>query len=370
MIISNSILIGFKNAITTKVMAYGGHLTIKALEYNQSLEQQPIFVNNEILSIIKNNTEVNSFSAVVIKGALAKTENNFEPVILKGVDHQFDFSFFSQYLVEGKIPKYENDTANKSTDILVSSSWLTKTGLKLNDKFLVYFIQNPARVRKFKICGIYSTGLEEFDGKTVFCDIKQLRKINGWKNNMCSGIEIKLHDKKNIAPVSEVLFNQLPGDVDVETVYESYPQIFDWLSLQDTNVLVIYAIMLVVSIVNIITVLMVLILEKTKLISSLTVMGMKGIKIKAVFLLLAASIGLRGMVAGSIFSIGILALQKQFKIVKLNAASYYIDYVPVEFDVLNIITVNLITLLVCTFSMLLPVLIIKRISIIKTIQFQ
>jgi lipoprotein-releasing system permease protein len=198
----------------------------------------------------------------------------------------------------------------------------------------------------------------------------QLQKINNWKKDEIAGFEIRLNKQEDIKSVSESLYKNLPSELNVLTVQEIYPQIFDWLNLQDTNVVVIWGIMILVSILNIITVLLVLILEKTQLIGIIDALGMRKSSIKKVFLVLAGNIGLKGLAIGNLVSLLVIFLQMEFKLIKLDPASYYVDYVPMIFDVKKVVLINCFTFVVCIVSMWLPTQIINRMKTIDAIQFK
>ena len=373
MVISDSVLNGFKSAVTEKVMGFSSHIQIVSIDQNLSLEPKKIKITNNLINELKLNKSISDIQPYIVKGALVKTNLSIEPVLMKGIDANFNFTFLKKFLVQGKIPVYGNllsTKMNQSTEVLVSKSWAEKSGLKLNSSFLCYYVQNPARVRKYTIVGIFDSGLEELDNKIVFCDISLLQKINNWKNVEVAGIEIRLNNPDEIKKVSEKLYKNLPSDLNVLTVQEIYPQIFDWLNLQDTNVIVIWGIMILVSILNIITVLLVLILEKTHLIGIVDALGMRKNSIKKVFLYLAGNIGLKGLIIGNSVSLLLIFLQMEFKFFKLDPVSYYVDYVPMEFDVKKIILINCFTFAVCIFSMWIPTRIISKMNTIDAIKFK
>ena len=373
MVISDSILNGFKNAVTEKVMGFSSHIQIVSIDQNLSLEPKKIKITKDLISQIKSNKSISDVQPFIVKGALVKTNLSAEPVLMKGIDENFNFSFLKKFLVQGKIPNYGNLLTNsfkQSTEVLASRKWAEKSGLKLNDNFLCYYVQNPARIRKYSIVGIFDTGLEEFDSKIIFCDISQLQKINNWKNDEIAGVEIRLHQPEEIKSVSESLYKSLPSDLNVLTVQEIYPQIFDWLNLQDTNVVVIWTIMILVSILNIITVLLVLILEKTQLIGIIDALGMRKNSIKKVFLFLAGNIGIKGLIIGNFVSLLLIFLQMEFKLIKLDPASYYVDYVPMIFDFKKVMLINCFTFAICIFSMWIPTRIISRMNTIDAIKFK
>ncbi len=373
MVISDSILNGFKDAVTQKVMGFSSHLQIVSIDQNLSLEPKKLKISQDLIQEIKLNKSISNVQPFIVKGALVKTNLSVEPVLMKGIDDNFNFSFLQKFLVQGKIPTYGNIFKNnykQSTQVLVSKKWAEKSGLKLNSSFLCYYVQNPARIRKYTIAGIFDTGLEEFDSKIIFCDISQLQKINNWNKDEIAGFEIRLHHPEEIENVSETLYKNLPSELNVLTVQEIYPQIFDWLNLQDTNVVVIWGIMILVSILNIITVLLVLILEKTQLIGIIDALGMRKSSIKKVFLVLAGNIGLKGLAIGNLVSLLIIFMQLEFKLLKLDPASYYVDYVPMIFDLKKVILINCATFVICIISMWLPTQIISKIKTIDAIQFK
>jgi lipoprotein-releasing system permease protein len=373
MLISDSILNGFKNAVTQKVMGFSSHLQIVSIDQNLSLEPKKISIKKDVINQIKSSKSVIDVQPFIVKGALVKTSLSIEPVLMKGIDANFNFSFLKKFLVQGTVPVYGNilkDNLTNSTEVLVSKNWAEKNGLKLNSNFLCYFVQNPAKIRKYTIKGIFDTGLEEFDSKMIFCDLTQLQKINNWAKDEIAGFEIRLKNADEIKSVSENLYNNLPAELNVLSVQEIYPQIFDWLNLQDTNVIVIWGIMILVSILNIITVLLVLILEKTHLIGIVDALGMRKSSTKKAFLLLAGNIGLKGLAIGNVISLVCIFIQMEFKLIKLDAASYYVDYVPMIFDLKKVILINCFTFVTCVVSMYIPTRIINNMNTIDAIRFK
>lgn len=373
MVISDSILTGFKSAITDKVIGFGSHIQIASIEQNSSLESKPIAFNSELIQEIRKEKNVKHFQSFILKGALSKTKNSIEPVVMKGIDRAYDFSFLKKALISGSIPQFSEvnkQNAKVSNNVIVSKKWIEKSGLKLGNSFLCYFVQNPARIRKYTIVAIYETGMEDFDSKIVFCDIGQLQKINSWQKNEIAGLEILLTDANEIEKTKDLLYQSLPANLNVMSIQDLYPQIFDWLNLQDTNVVVIWSIMLLVGMLNIITVLLVLILEKTSLVGILDSLGMRKASIKNIFILLSANIGIKGLLWGNAISLTMIFLQMKFKIISLDPSSYYVDYVPVVIDWYKIIQINILTFALCIFSMLIPVRLIERISTIRAIQFR
>jgi lipoprotein-releasing system permease protein len=242
MIISLAVLEGFQQEITSKVIGFGSHIQLSKYDNNNSFEPQPINVSAAFLSEVNKIPGVSKTSVYAIKAGILKTENEMEGVILKGVGQSFEDSFFKKHLVSGKIFNAKSKIKNDS--ILISKQLANKFNFKVHDKVIVYFIQNPARVRKFVIAGIYNTGLEDFDNKYLLCDARHIQKLNNWDSTQFAGVEVSIEDFKKLDLITAQINEIIPTDWLASNIREQFPQLFDWLRLQDINVQVIIILML------------------------------------------------------------------------------------------------------------------------------
>ncbi|HQB22203.1 MAG TPA: ABC transporter permease, partial [Bacteroidales bacterium] len=357
MILSIAIVTGFKNEITNKVVGFGSHLQIVNFDNNTSYETYPISKSQTWLSELKQIEGVETVNMFIIKAGIAKTEEDLQGVIFKGIDNDFDWKFFKQYLTEGDTLLISDSSRNNG--VVVSASIANALKLNVGDSFSAYFIQEPPRMRKFTIIGIYETKLEDLDKIFVLCDIKHLRKLNDWKDDEITGFEVKIHDFSKIMDmeikVSRLVGNYLSADggmIKVKSIVEDYPGIFDWLSLLDINVWVILVLMLSVAGFNMISGLLVIILERVNMIGILKSIGASNVKVAKVFIYVAGFLISRGMLIGNIIGIGLCLLQKYFGIITLDADSYYVSVVPINLDLIHLLLLNIGSLVITLIMMI------------------
>lgn len=368
MIISVAIVKGFKQEIREKVIGFSAHVQISKFDANQSFESSPIEFNTANLSSIAKLEGVRHVQAFATKAGIVRKGSEIEGVVAKGVDSGYDWSFFRKSLRAGAIPVYAN--SSRSSDILISTVLARKLNLNVSDSLVTYFVQQPPRARKFKIVGIYETGLEEFDEKFVFCDLAQIRKLNDWNDSTIGGLEVQLSDFDALDEAAPRIYATTGSDLDVRTIREMYPQIFDWLGLQDINAVVIIILMIIVAGINMIAALLVLILERVGTIGTLKAIGASDASVRNIFLRIAALLISRGLFWGNVVGIGICLLQHYFHWIRLDQDSYYIAYVPIRLLPLDLLWMNLGTLLVCTMMMLVPTLLVTRIRPVRALRFR
>ena len=303
MILAVAILTGFKQQIRDKIAGFGAHIQVVNWDANLSYETVPISADQPFIEKIINHPGIKSIQVYATKAGIIKTEDNIQGVVLKGIDSDYDWSFFSSNLVEGEVVKI-SDTA-RTDNVLISKKIADMLGLKLGDSFSMFFVQDPPRMRKFTITGIYETSLEEFDKTYLFCDIDHIRRLNGWKEDQVSGFEIFINDFDELDLMTEVVNDAIgyriaegEEQVKVTNIRGRYPQIFDWLGFQDTNVIIILILMILVAGFNMISGLLILILEKTNMIGILKAMGANNKLIRSVFLYQAAWLTAKGALLG------------------------------------------------------------------------
>lgn len=374
MIISVSIVQGFKNEIRNKVFGFGSHIQIVNYDSNYSYETNPINKNHDFVRQIKKIDGISHIQVYATKPGIIKTSNNVQGVILKGVDKDFNWSFFDNYMVSGK-HFLLTDTA-KCNDVVISKKLGDLLNLKVGDNLPMYFIQDPPRMRKFKISGIYQTYLEEFDKMFVLADIRHIQKLNNWNNNQISGFEILINDFDNINSIADKVFNIagikiLPdgSKLRVQTIMEKYPYIFDWIGLFNTNLWVILVLMVLVAGFNMVSGLLIMILERTHMIGILKAVGAKDVSIRKIFLYNGAFLISRGMLWGNLIGIALCVLQYYFKIFKLDQESYYIEYVPVSLNVWYLILLNIGSMVITFIMLIVPSMVISKIKPINSIKF-
>ena len=368
MILAVAVVTGFQHEIREKAIGFGSHIQISNFDYNISYETQPISSGQEWIEAITSLPEVKNIHAFGTKPGIIKTDEEIHGVIFKGIGPDYDWEFFSQRLVEGSINPF-SDTL-RSDNIIISARVASLLELKTGDDILLYFIQDPPRVRRLTISAIYETGLEELDELFVLGDIQHVQRLNNWNEDQVGGFGVILTNYKLMNEINRQIMDIIPYTLHSRTISEIYPQIFDWLALLDMNVYVIILIMIMVAGINMITTLLISVLEKTNLIGILKALGAGNSLVRKVFLYHAGFLILRGMVAGNLLGIGLGIIQQQFSLVTLSQESYFMDVVPINFNIAYILALNMGTFLICMLMLIIPSYIISKVSPVKAITFR
>lgn len=371
MISAVAILQGFKNEIRTRIAGFAAHVRIGTFSDNTSLEPAPFMVDSLLVQQIYKVKGVQRVQAVAYKTCLLRSVDQVQGLVLKGCGSDMDTTFLTKYIVAGRLPRF-SDTA-QLYELLISKKIARQLRIITGQKVILFFIdeeEKTPRARKFTITGIYDTGLEDLDQTMAFCNLKHLRRLNGWKDNEVGLLEIFLDNEKRIEEATFELYNILPSHLNASNIRENYPQIFDWLQLQDVNVVVIMVLMILVSIMAMSSALVILIVEKTRSIGILKALGASDERIRKAYILASAHISVRGLAWGNIIASTLLVVQAHYPFVPLPRDAYYMDYVPVFLSPLPILLINTGTLLICITAMLIPTLLISRISPLKAIRFR
>jgi lipoprotein-releasing system permease protein len=367
MLVSVSVINGFQKEIRDKVIGFNSHIQVTHFSDGKSFESSLLQNSDSLQSIISGISGVTNTQKFATKAGLIKTQDEIHGVVLKGVDQNFDSSFFAKNLVLGEIPIFEKEKT--SDQILLSKSISSKLNIDLGDKISMYFVQKPARVRNFQVAGIYETGLSEFDDLMLIGDLKHILKLNGWDSNACGGLEVEIQSFADLNKTTDEVYASVGYDLNAQNIVELNPQIFDWLKLQDINVQIILILMILVGVINMITALFILILERTQLIGILKSLGSNNWHIRKIFLYHSAFLISKGLLFGNLIGIGLLLIQKQFHIIQLDPATYYMSEVPVHFSLEHFFLLNLGTLLVCILMLVGPTYLISKINPIKAIRY-
>jgi len=367
MLLAIAISRGYKQQVSQKLSNFQSHILINNLDQNQSYQSLPIEGNADVEQFINAKNGYKHFQKYAIKAGIIKTENDFQGIVLKGVDSQFDFTYLKNSLIAGNIPKL--DTVKLSNQILLSSSLAQKLGFKVGDGIFVYFIQDPPRVRKFNIVGIFDTNLGEIDDLYALVDIKQIQKLNGWSNNLFTGYEVFVNNFDSLDAKVNLLATITPYTMGITPINLVYPDLFNWLNMLDVNVMIILILMAAVAIINMVTALLILIVERSNMIGMLKALGLNNLNIIKIFLNLAAFIIIRGLLLGNALAIGLGFLQQQFSFIKLSEKDYYVSAVPVSFQPFDFVLVNVSCFAICLVLLLLPANVVSKISPVKSIRF-
>ena len=370
MILSLAITTGFKNAVSEKVIGFGSHIQITSFGLNNSWEKAPVSMNQDFYPSISDEPGISHIQVFANKSGLIKTEDQIQGIVFKGIWTDYDWSFFKDKIIEG-LP-IVIDSTQRTDDILISKKIADKLDFSSGDEVRVYFV-NPdemsPRGRKFKIAGIYETGLEEFDDMYLIGDIRHVQRLNNWEKDQVGGFEVFVDDFRNIDNMWEQVYNAIGYELNATSIKSLYPQIFDWLDLQDMNVIIILVLMVAVAVINMISTLLILILEKTNMIGVLKALGTRNISIRKIFLYNAAFIIGRGLLFGNMLGIGFALVQYHFQIITLDQESYYVPYVPINLELLPVVLLNVGTLFLCLLFLIIPSYVITRISPVKAIRW-
>lgn len=374
MIASVAVITGFKKEITSKVVGFGSHVRIVNYDSNTSYETVPISSKQDFLTKLREEPGIKTVQVFATKAGIIKTKTDIQGVVLKGIGPDHDWGSFGDYLREGTL--FSAGDSTPTNQVLISSSVASLLKLATGDKFLMYFVEDPPRMRVFTIAGIYETSLVEFDRIYVFCDIGHIRRLNGWDPDQVSGFEINLEDFANLGQmtqrVRDIVGYGLEEDgsrLRVMSIRQKYPQIFDWLNLQDMNVIIILLLMLLVSGFNMASGLLILILDQTSLIGVLKALGATNLNIRRIFLYQSGYLMAKGLFWGNVIGLSLCLVQKHFGIISLDPSSYYLTTVPINFSILHLLALNLGAGLLVLLMLLLPSALISRISPVRVLRF-
>jgi len=374
MILAIAIVTGFKAGITEKITGFGSHIQISNYDNNNSFETYPIDINLVPFDRLSQIEGIKHVQTYATKPGIIKTKEEIQGVVLSGASLNYDWSFFKNKLVEGDTISLLS--SKKSNQVLISEKLAKLLHLKVGEKLIMYFVQQPIRQRAFTISGIYNSGMDEFDKLFVICDMRHIQKLNNWKDNQVSGIEITLDDFKNLDETKNQIRNTVSGiftedgsTFKVRSIKQRHPQIFNWLEMLDLNVWIILGLMILVAGFNMISGLLIIILEKTNMIGILKALGTDNWSVRKIFLYQSSMIIGKGMLWGNLIGIGICLVQYHFQLISLDPVNYYLDTVPINLNLFHLFLLNLGTLIATVSMLLVPSYYITRITPSKAIRF-
>ncbi len=377
MILSVAVVTGFKKEIRDKVIGFGAHIQIVNFDSNSSFETIPVNKNQPWLERLTNLEGVKHVEVFATKPGIIKTDDEMMGMVLKGVGPDFDWQFFRENLVAGSV--FSVSDSGSTDKVLISGQVASMLKLKTGDPMFCYFLNDDAtnqRMRRFSVSGIYQSSLEEFDRLFVLADIQQVRKLNNWRQDQVSGFEITLNNFDRLDELTkkakELTIHYSEQDSTLlrpVSITSKYPQIFDWLNLLDLNVWIILTLIIIVAGFNMVSGLLILILERTSMIGTLKAVGGNNQSIRKIFLYLAFFLIGRGMLWGNIAGIGFCLLQSYFHIFRLDAASYYLEYVPINLKISHLLLLNAGTLMITLLMLILPSWYVSRISPDRALRF-
>lgn len=375
MILSVAIVVGFKQEVRNKMVGFGSHIRVSNFDSNSSYETAPIFVGDSLKSLLSALSGIRHVETFATKPGILKTETDFQGIVLKGIDVEYDWTFFRKHLKEGEL--FSIDTGKVTNDVLISQQLADMLRLRCGDSFHAYFVQDEVRARKFRICGIYDTGFTDYDKLFVLTDIKHIRRLNGWEADAVSGLELQVDDYDDLDEVAAAVDDRLLNRRDrkgnifyVRSIKELNPMIFSWLDVLDLNVVVILVLMMAVSGFTMISGLLIIILERTNMIGILKALGQQDRSLRRVFLYISAFLIGKGMLWGNIIGLALCWIQSFFRPLSLDPSVYYLDAVPIHLTPGSWLLINLGASVVSLLMMLAPSYLITKISPAKTIRFE
>lgn len=368
MLLAVMITSGYKKEIREKIVGIGSHIRISNYDQNYSYDPIPFHRDQFFIKDLQANPQIKNIQFYSTKVGILKTTDQVEGVVLKGIDSTFAWSNFEKCLLE-EVPN-PFKTNQMSNDIFISKKISKKLKLRIGDKVAAYFVQEPPKQRNFTVHGIYETGLPDYDEKFVLVDLRHVQKLNGWDSSQVGGIELLIDDYAKMDELGEKVNLSIGYKLKAETIKQIYPNIFEWLLLFDTNVIVLLVITIFVCIITMISTFFIIVLEQIKTIGILKTIGMETKSVFRLFLLMGTRLIVRGLIWGNAIAILIFVIQKNFKWIKLDPETYYVSFVPVAFNTLMILAVNVGVLVLCMAALAIPALIVsKKISPINAIRF-
>ena len=373
MIVAMAITNGFQYTISQKIFSFWGHIRVQHYESSKvaNAEESAIEKNDTVTRVLAADPAVASVNSFAAKNAILKTSESIEGVLFKGVEKDYRFSHLQRFLQQGRWIQFAD--SGYSNEIVLSAYTAGALKLKINDPVLIYFIQNDGsapRARKLTLTGIYKTGIEEYDKYIALGDIRLVQRLNDWKPSEIGGYEVYLKDYRKLDEVNDAIFNKLPMSWTSKSIKEINPNIFDWLNLQDTTIVLVLVIMTIVAALNLITCLIILVLERTRMIGVLKALGSPNASIQRIFLYQGAIITVTGIVLGNLLALLLCWLQQRYGFIKLQEEMYYISKVEMRLEWWHFLLADAGTFIICLLILIIPTLIIRRIQPVRAIQFR
>ncbi len=373
MIISTSLVNGFRSTISDKVYGFWGHVNIAKQSLRNSFDDEPIPRKQEFVEEVQKISGVTGMQVYARKAAIIRTKTDIEGIILKGIGADFDWEQFDKFMLDGKGITLTDSLVSRG--MVISRSTADRLNFVIGDSVLIHIIDQKENgdyeqmYRKLRINGIYNTGLEEFDKLFVLVDIRHIQRLNNWQADQIGGYEVFVDDPEKTGEIEKLVDKKADPFWDVQTIQQIIPSVFDWLNLQKVNEWIILTLMILVALINMVTSLLILILERTNMIGVLKALGSNNASIRKIFLLNASNIILRGMLWGNLVGLGLCILQQQFGFIKLPEESYYVSTAPVQINILWVLAINAGTFIISLVFLIIPSLLVAKIQPIKAIRF-
>jgi lipoprotein-releasing system permease protein len=367
-IVSFLIMKGFQETVKNKIYNFSGHLIVTQFSMNNSPEEIPMDFKIDLYNNQKQFDFIDHVQEYAHKAGLVKTEKEVVGVVIKGVGKSFDQEAFAENIVEGRFIHFPD--SNYSNEIVLSRTIMQLVDVSVGDDIIVHFFQNPPRFRKLKVVGAYETNLSEyFDSKVILGDIRLIQRLNDWPDSIAGGLEVFVKDPSMVEEAGATIGEMMDYDLNIESVSDKYIQVFEWLDLLSRQVNILLGIILFVVCVNMISIVLILVMERTQMIGMLKALGAKDSFIRSIFFYNGVQLIIKGLFLGNIFALGACYLQDRFHIVKLNPKDYYMSFVPISWQWDIVLGLNILTFVIVALVLLLPTMVISRISPIKAIRF-
>ena len=367
-IVSFLIMKGFQETVKERIYSFSGHIIITKFSMSNSTEETPFDINIDLYKNYKQLGYVHHIQEYAHKAGLIKTEDEVLGVILKGVGKSFDSVAFKSNIIDGRFIHFAD--SGYSNEVMLSKIIANKLNVTVGDVVTIHFFQNPPRLRRLTVTGIYETNLSEyFDGNVVIGDIGLIARLNDWADSVAGGLEVFVKDANRIDDAGHAMAERIDYDLNIEPVSNKYIQVFEWLHLLSRQVNILLIIILIVVCVNMISIILILVMERTQMIGMLKALGANNKLIRTIFLYNGINLIVKGLLLGNALGLALCYIQYKFKLIKLNPEDYYMSFVPISWHWEIVAMLNLLTFLIVTIVLLLPTAIISRISPIKAIRF-
>lgn len=372
MILTLAFTNGFQYAVSQKVFNLWGHIRVQHFSPNRATisEEAPMETNDTVRHLLLTTPHVRTVQAFATKYAVIRSTLGVDYVEVKGVEKGYDFTNLQGFLKAGRWPRFPD--SGYSNEIVISQTMAGELKIKLGEKILIYFIQpdGSLRIRPMIVCGLYKTGIEDYDKLLTFGDLKLIQRLNNWKPNEIGGYELFIDDYRHADDVNDTIYSKLSKEWGSQTTEEIYPNIFDWLNLQNNTIVIVLIIMIVVATLNLVTCLIILVLERTPMIGVLKAIGTSDGSIQRIFLYQGGIITLFGLILGNAFGLIVCWLQQRYGFITLPEDSYFISKAVVKLEWWHLVLVNAGTFVICFLVLMIPTLIVRRMQPARAIQFR
>ncbi len=377
MLISMAVILGFKEEVSRKIIGFAADIELCDVRAIRGGAPYPITYTTKFEALIRANATTTSLCRFASRQGIIRGEESIEGVLLKGIGTDYDTTFLASILEEGMLPRCADSLRSK--ELLLSRTLAQRLDLTLGEKVELLFIESDGTPRRdrFKVTGIYHSGMEEVDLQLIYTDLRNVQRLNGWSPDEISGYEVRLTEDQDSFAITENLNRDLlyatfeeAYNVVASDITERYPMMFDWLITHDVNAAVILSIMFIVALFNMISVLLILVLERTRMIGLLKALGMENRTLRHLFLYRALFLILKGALWGNGVALILSLAQKWGHFLKLDSAGYLLSEVPIAFDLGAWIGINGITILLILLILALPASIVGRIRPEETIRYE